>query len=328
MPRTPTLLVVAGVLALAGCGRGPDKDAVLGTLEWDRIELTADAPAPEPVTEWLVKEGDTVAANQPLVKMDTRRVEADVAAQRAELARLEAAAALAHAGPRHEEILEGEARTRRAESVALNAKQDLVRTRQMYERRMIAVAEVDRAVATEKAAVADLDAAKATLAALKNGTRPEDIAQAEAARDAAKARLAQLEVSLERLTIRAPRAGRVDSLPMKPGDMPARGAVVAVMLAGDKPYARVYVPERVRATVREGDRFQVNVEGYAEPFPARVRHLESQATFTPYFALHGDDASRLTYLAELTLEGDAALKLPAGLPVQAKPEASAAGTGK
>ena len=57
--------------------------------------------------------------------------------------------------------------------------------------------------------------------------------------------------------------------------------------------------------------------------PARVRHLESQATFTPYFALHGDDASRLTYLAELTLEGDAALKLPAGLPVQARPDAAA-----
>jgi HlyD family secretion protein len=117
---------------------------------------------------------------------------------------------------------------------------------------------------------------------------------------------------------------------MKPGDMPARGAVVAVMLAGERPYARVYVPERVRATVREGDRFQVSVEGIAQPFPARVRHLESQATFTPYFALHGDDASRLTYLAELTLEGEAALKLPAGLPVQARPDpaASAGGPGK
>src|SRR5436190_2536314 len=148
--------------------------------------------------------------------------------------------------------------------------------RLMRERGMVAVAELDRAEATEKAAVADLDAAKATLAALKNGTRPEDITQAEAARDVAKAKLAQLEVSLDRLTIRAPRAGRVDSLPMKLGDMPARGAVVAVLLAGDRPYARVYVPERVRATVREGDRFQVQVEGYDQPFAARVRHLESQ----------------------------------------------------
>jgi HlyD family secretion protein len=322
MRRTPTLLAAA-TLALAGCARGPDKDAVLGTLEWDRIELTADTPAPEPVLEWLVREGDTVAANQPLMKLDSRRIEADVAAQRADLARLEAALSLAHAGPRQEEILEGEARLRRAESVRLNATQEVVRARMMHERKMIADADLDRFEATAKAAVADHDAAKATLAALKNGTRPEDIAQAEAARDSAKAHLAQLEVSLERLTIRAPRAGRVDSLPMKPGDMPARGAVVAVMLAGDRPYARVYVPERVRATVREGDRFRVKVEGYEQPFLARVRHVESQATFTPYFALHGDDASRLTYLAELTLESDAALKLPAGLPVQATPEAAA-----
>jgi HlyD family secretion protein len=59
-----------------------------------------------------------------------------------------------------------------------------------------------------------------------------------------------------------------------------------------------------------------------------VRHLESQSTFTPYYALTGDDASRLTYLAELTLDDDSALALPAGLPVQAYRDDESSATAK
>jgi HlyD family secretion protein len=37
--------------------------------------------------------------------------------------------------------------------------------------------------------------------------------------------------------------------------------------------------------------------------------------FTPYYALIGDDAARLSYLAEVSLGKDAA-SLPAGLPLR------------
>ena len=58
------------------------------------------------------------------------------------------------------------------------------------------------------------------------------------------------------------------------------------------------------------------MEGVDDTFEARVRSIASEASFTPYFALTGADASRLAYRAELVLEGDAARSLPAGLPVQ------------
>jgi HlyD family secretion protein len=60
------------------------------------------------------------------------------------------------------------------------------------------------------------------------------------------------------------------------------------------------------------------VQGVDGAFAATIRSLRSDPAFTPYFALTGDDASRLAYRAELVLEGDAAKKLPAGLPVQAE----------
>ena len=51
---------------------------------------------------------------------------------------------------------------------------------------------------------------------------------------------------------------------------------------------------------------------------ARVRSIRSEAAFTPYYALTGDDASRLMYRAELVLQGEAARQLPAGLPLSAE----------
>jgi HlyD family secretion protein len=49
-------------------------------------------------------------------------------------------------------------------------------------------------------------------------------------------------------------------------------------------------------------------------WPGTVRVVRSEPTFTPYYALTGQDATRLSYLAEIQLGPDAA-QLPAGLPV-------------
>jgi len=59
-------------------------------------------------------------------------------------------------------------------------------------------------------------------------------------------------------------------------------------------------------------RMTVHVDG--RTFAGTVRTIRSEAGFTPYYALTGDDATRLTYLAEIQLDAVAA-RLPAGLPV-------------
>ena len=44
--------------------------------------------------------------------------------------------------------------------------------------------------------------------------------------------------------------------------------------------------------------------------------IRSEPAFTPYYALVGKDAARLSYLAEIELTGQEARNLPAGLPVR------------
>ncbi len=45
--------------------------------------------------------------------------------------------------------------------------------------------------------------------------------------------------------------------------------------------------------------------------------IRNEPVFTPYYALIGDDAARLSFIAEVSL-GGAAAELPAGLPLRAE----------
>jgi HlyD family secretion protein len=74
----------------------------------------------------------------------------------------------------------------------------------------------------------------------------------------------------------------------------------------------------MRAGLQQGTRFKVSVDGAAQPFDATALRIASEPTFTPYYALSGDDASRLAWRAELALDAsDKTKDLPAGIPCRA-----------
>jgi HlyD family secretion protein len=306
----PTLLTL-----LAGCNHGSAPPPLLGTLEWDRIAAVAEVS--EPIMQILVKEGDHVDADQLLMTLDPRRTQAQLDAARADQQRLGAALDELRHGARIETIDASRAALARAQATAANALLVRDRARQGAKQGAQAQADLDNANAALRQADADANAARANLDELLHGTRPEDLAQGEAALAQAQASVAQLTVTLERLSVRAPRAGRIDTLPFKLGDRPPQGAGVVSLLVGDAPYARVFVPETQRVGIKQGARFNIKVEGIEHPFTATALRIASEASFTPYYALTGDDASRLVYRAELGLEGAQARDLPAGVPCQA-----------
>src|SRR5690606_10618436 len=179
----------------------------------------------------------------------------------------------------------------RSRAELTDAERNFTRISALYQRKQVAVAELDRARAARDQASAATRSAEAQLRELTNGTRPEQLEQAAAALDAARGALAQLEVGRERLSLRAPRAGLVDALPFKVGDQPPAGAELVSLLVGEAPYARVFIPASIRARVQVGDAMRVHVEGIGQSFEGRVRNIRSEASFTPYYALTGDDAS-------------------------------------
>lgn len=304
---------LAWLLAPLACWGG-DPPVAVGTLELDRIELVAEAS--EPIVEIAVKEGDRVAPGAVLVRLDERRVGAEVEVARAERDRAAARLAELERGPRPERIAEARAELAGARSAAFTARLELDRVRALTQRGVASKAQLDEAEGAFTAAVARRERATAALDALVHGTTAEELAQARAALASAESALTAAQVRLERLTVRAPLAGSIDALPFERGERPPAGAVVAVLLAGGPPYARVYVPAEIRAGVRPGVPARVFVDGIEQPFAARVRTVARDASFTPYFALTERDRSRLSYLAEVDVLDEQAAELPAGLPVE------------
>jgi HlyD family secretion protein len=311
--NAPALLLCTLGLLAAGCSAPEDALPLPGTLERERIEL--DAEAAEPVVEILVREGQTVEADQVLLKLDDARTRAQVDALRAARGRAERRLAELSRGPRKEAITELRARYDGAEATLAYAEREHARIADLVARKLTSDSDLDRAAQERDAARSARDAARAQLAAALTGTTIEELDQARAALAQADAELRAAEVTLARLTVRAPRAGTVEALPHEVGERPAVGAAVAVLLGGERVFARVFVPEPLRVRVTPGLAAEIRVDGLDEPLAGEVRFIASDAAFTPYYALTEHDRSRLAFLAEVDVVADAGRTLPAGVPV-------------
>lgn len=310
------LPLAATLLLLVGCA--DREEPALGTLEWDRISVPA--PAAETIVAIQVREGQRVRAGTSLLKLEQTRTAAQLQALQAQSQQAGDALLELRNGPRDEDIAQAQANLASARAQAADASAYYPRLQPLGRQQLVAAADVDRARAAAGNAQGVVRAAEQALLALQHGTRVEQVAQGEAALQAAQAQAAVQAVTLDKLDLLAPRDGLVDALPYKLGDQAPVGAPLVVMLVGERPYARVYLPQAVRLRVRVGQAAQIQLLGRDGTLTGRVRSIRSDPGFTPYYALSGADAARLSWLAEIELsaDNDAArmANLPAGVPLQ------------
>jgi len=304
---------VSGLLLLAGCARD-NEDTLPGTLERDRVELVADAD--EFIIALPLTEGAAVKTGDVIVVQDSALSTAGLDAARAQLAEAEARVDELKNGPLSTTIRAAAARRDRARAERDDAFRERDRLQGLVARSLVSKSEADRQVTAANAAEASLNEAEAALRELQQGTRAEQLAQARQAADSARANVKGLETTSARREVRSPVTGVIDSLPFHVGERPPRGATVAVLLSAGAPYARVHVPEGVRARVQTGTPAKIHVDGVEQPFTGQVRFVASEAEFTPYYSLTAADRSRLSFLAEVVIDGAEAEKIPSGVPLE------------
>jgi len=306
------VLIVTAALAITACGG--NGEALLGTLERDRVELVAEAQ--EPIIQVAVREGDAVTEGQLLLRLDPAAVESRLSQARSAAAQAERRHAELVAGARREQVREARALAEGAASKAAAEASEFKRIEKLVADGMLQANALDRQRAVRDGAVAEERAARERLTELERGTRSEVVEQAAAALAGARAQVAELDLSLARHTVSAPRAGIIDALPYELGERPPRGAPVAVLLAAGQPYARVFIPEPQRVSVKAGSFANVRIDGSGRDWRGELRYVSSEAAFTPYYALNERDRSRLSFLAEVVLTEPDAADLPTGMPVE------------
>ncbi len=323
MNRLILMALVLLASLLASCDSADDTQRIVGQLESDRIEITAEVS--EPILERTVIEGQQVERGQLLIRQDTSRIETAIAQAKAFELQTRARLDELIRGPRKEQILAAQANVRGGEHELNYRETDLVRAEQLLERELASPEIRDRARAARDAAQASLESFEARLEELLTGTTKEELRQAEEGVRQAEARLASLQIDLERHSAIAPATGVVDSLLFEVGERPAPGQPMAILLSGAQVYARVFIPESMRVNVSPGTKARVFVDGLAEPLDGKVRWVASESAFTPYFALTEHDRGRLSFAAKVDIL-NIDQRLPDGVPVEVELLLDRAGT--
>ena len=306
-------LIAAGALALAACDAPTDEDRIVGELASDRIELTAEVA--EPITEILVAEGEAVSAGQILMRQDASRADARLAEAEAAMGQAQARLDELVRGPRSEQISAARANVEGTKDELAFRRSDYARVQEIFDKKLASDELLDRAKAALDAAQSNDKLRRAQLQELLTGTTVEELAQAENAVKQAAARCDLLAVDVARHNITAPVDGLVDSRLFELGERPTPGQPTLIMLPGEQPHARVYVPEHLRVRVGVGMPAVIFVDGLENGISGRIRWVATEAAFTPYYALTERDRGHLTYLAKIDIDEDRD-RLPDGVPVE------------
>lgn len=311
--RLHLVYVLPLMILLTSCGQSNDGKVALGSLIRERVALTATAN--EIVTALPFKKGDRVKKGDLLVQLYNLRQKAIVDKTLADVAEQEANLIKLQNGARKEDIAAAQATLNDADASLVFADKTLARTNDLLSSNLTSKAQYDQDVANQKTSEASRNNAREALLKLTNGTRPEDLDSAEASLAAAKAVYQSEKLTYDQLSVVATRDGILDNLPWNLGERVSENSPVAVILSGDTPYVRAYIPEPYRAKLKVGSQVIVKVDGVETSFQGTISWISMDSAYTPYYALNEKERSRLVYLADVSLP-DTANDLPSGLPAQ------------
>ena len=215
-------LFLSASLVVAGCARKDDAWEVHGTLERDRLELVAESN--EQIIDIPVQEGDRVAAGAVVLRQEAGTMQPRLDQARASVDEAGRRLAELQSGPRQREIEEARAALDGAQSALETETREYARVQSLVERKLVSATNLDQAQARRDAARSSRDQAGARLKLLQEGTRIEQLQQAQAALARSRAALSELETTASRYVVHAPRPGTIEALPYELGERPPAGA--------------------------------------------------------------------------------------------------------
>ncbi|HEY0840736.1 MAG TPA: efflux RND transporter periplasmic adaptor subunit [Vulgatibacter sp.] len=282
------------LLLTSACQHKEKELRAYGTVEARQVDLGSRVTGK--VLEVLVDEGYSVAAGQPLLRIDLSDLEAQ---RRQAIAALDVARAqerLVLAGARLEDI-DAARKTWQASVAQANvSKQDYARTALLARQGAAARASAQDLRQSRDAAVKVAQADYAQFQKLLNGARIEEIDAAVANRVQAEEAVQVIDARLVDREIPSPLDGVVLLRLVEPGTVILPG--MRLLQLGDvfHPYVDVYVPERRVGEVRLGGEVEVQIDGFPDwTFRGQVRFVSTEAEFTPKNVQTADERARLVF---------------------------------
>jgi len=261
--------------------------------------------------------------------------EEEIAQAKAQRDRLTAYLEELRNGPRPQEIAAAAAELELAEAELALATREHARTEKLFGQGVSTREAMDEATTKLRVAQARVRTRKEQLELLKSGTRserigqaeaqldearqewllrthgfrPEEIAEAKAAVEAAEASLEVIDARVRELRVLAPLDAVVEAVELHPGDMVAADAPIISLMDTSHLWVRAYVPEDA-LDLRIGQKVDVTVDSHPNRrFAGAISFVARQAEFTPGNVQTPEERSKQVFRIKVALtEGLDALR--------------------
>lgn len=299
------LVVCAGLLVWTFYGTpSNDGEVVLhGNVDIRQVSLAFEGS--QRIAELRVQEGDQVKAGQVLGRLDLLTLSLREEQAKAQVAVQEQLLAKLKNGSRPQEVAEAQSRVRSAEADLQLATQHLKRleaTSAATEGQGVSTLELDTAQARLRSTQAQLEAVRKSTELVVQGPRKEDIQQAEAQLQSARAELALTQRNLQEGELKSPVDGVVRARLMEPGDMASPQKTVYTLAITHPKWIRAYVSGQDLSRVKAGQTAQVIATGSETGVPGTVGYISSVAEFTPKTVQTEELRTSLVYEVRVNVE--------------------------
>jgi HlyD family secretion protein len=312
-----TVSIVAAFLVWGMMQRdsAPMHLTLYGNIDLRQVQLSFNNS--ERITAVLVQEGDRVRQGQLLARLDTARLEPQLAQAQAQAAAQLQVVKRLRSGSRPEEIAQARANLQAAQA-------DLANARQQYERwksaaeisagRAVRQQDVDNARTAMQVAEARLAVVQKTLDLSVAGPRREEVNENEARLKAFEAQASMLRQQLEDAQLIAPVDAVIRTRVMEPGEMASPQRPVFSLAVTDPKWVRAFISEPDLGKIKAGMAAAVEVDSFAgRRFEGWIGFISPVAEFTPKTVQTEELRTSLVYEVRVFVK-DPADELRLGMP--------------
>jgi HlyD family secretion protein len=249
-----------------------------------------------------IQEGDWVESGKVLARLDDEDLRNRLAVAQATLQSAQARLNKLLGGSRPEEIREAEAVVQQAQYDLENKQNAFERMKALYERRVIPKELFDNAEAGYKIATASLQRAKENYELVKQGPRKEDIEDAKAQVEQARASAKLTETQLGYTVLYSPISGVVLVKSGEIGEVVNPGTPILTLADIDHVWLKAYVEETDLGKITWGQEVVVTTDlNPPKEYMGKISFISSQAEFTPKSIQTEKERVTLVYRIKINL---------------------------
>lgn len=288
--RRAMLIILAMVVVLTGCSAADQKSeqastdiqvskpkpvfVMAGIIDAnDKAEITTKISAK--ITDISVDVGSVVKKGDPLITLDSKDIEAQVAQAQAGVNTAQANLAKMQSGARPEQIAQAQASLDSANMSYVNMKTAYDRDQQLLAGGGISQSQLEASQTQLAAAQAQFTSAQNQLELLTKGETQETINVLQAQVGQSQAALELARTQLAYATIVSPVSGTVSAKNINLGELASPGAVLVSVVSVDSLFIKASLPASLMGSVKVGQEVVVKVSEIPDQeFPGEVTVID------------------------------------------------------